>query len=519
MVSTMATKTAEATAWPTKQDVRALKAALTELRRSRESASAEIKALRAQIEELQKLLDDVAEAERAAERTILSTLRRDPRIGQIAVHFCGSVAKEAAGVGPDDRNTWWDELKGGRARVQLNIDSGTPVSRTGIDFMSVGGILQVRDHAMVPVASHLAARVGVAPLFDASCGTGKEIDVNRAIGLARRWRDEVKAYADTPGWGLAETWGLAAIGRDVDKDGLVGFAGGINPDNVERILRQLQQAWSGPFWIDMESGVRSSSLCTNTPPELVDYLDFEKVEKVLAICDRVSKQERVSAPEGWWRPSPDMPLGTLGGQPVLGDILAQTISDQRAASPKTPAAAPAPAPPTETPADPPPPAPPPLDYKTVVIAPPDDAHVRTCRLAVATVDDAQRALRQAETVIKQQIDRLSEERVAVHGRLQRAELVESEIRLLLRVVNYPDPEGRPVIRGATPPECVFESLPRVLVTNKIVTGDDVNVLRKLMNCGLLTTDLTSPTVLVKLSAQGAYFLARRGVPKPGVRAE
>ncbi len=54
---------------------------------------------------------------------------------------------------------------------------------------------------------------------------------------------------------------------------LAGFAGGIGPDNVMDVIRQINAASSpvlGPYWIDMESGVRTD-----------DRFDLGKVESVL----------------------------------------------------------------------------------------------------------------------------------------------------------------------------------------------------------------------------------------------
>jgi hypothetical protein len=42
-----------------------------------------------------------------------------------------------------------------------------------------------------------------------------------------------------------------------DDGRLVGYAGGISPDNVQAVIGQI--AARGPYWIDMESGVRDSA--------------------------------------------------------------------------------------------------------------------------------------------------------------------------------------------------------------------------------------------------------------------
>lgn len=60
----------------------------------------------------------------------------------------------------------------------------------------------------------------------------------------------------------------------------VGYAGGINPDNVEEKLRNLMQNPDvGDFWIDMESGVRTD-----------DWFDVDKVARVLELCKPIIKE-------------------------------------------------------------------------------------------------------------------------------------------------------------------------------------------------------------------------------------
>jgi hypothetical protein len=57
----------------------------------------------------------------------------------------------------------------------------------------------------------------------------------------------------------------------------VGYAGGINPDNVyEKLKYLLTNEQVGDFWIDMESGVRTD-----------DWFDTAKVRQVLKEYDRV----------------------------------------------------------------------------------------------------------------------------------------------------------------------------------------------------------------------------------------
>ena len=57
----------------------------------------------------------------------------------------------------------------------------------------------------------------------------------------------------------------------------VGYAGGINPDNVaEKLTYLMSNSDVGDFWIDMESGVRTD-----------DWFDVTKVRRVLEICDQI----------------------------------------------------------------------------------------------------------------------------------------------------------------------------------------------------------------------------------------
>ena len=76
----------------------------------------------------------------------------------------------------------------------------------------------------------------------------------------------------------------ASGGRGVDtpvevltNHGKVGYAGGINPDNVaDKLSYLLESDGVGDFWIDMENGVRTD-----------DWFDLNKVVRVLQICREV----------------------------------------------------------------------------------------------------------------------------------------------------------------------------------------------------------------------------------------
>ena len=74
--------------------------------------------------------------------------------------------------------------------------------------------------------------------------------------------------------------GIDATIRPLFRHGLkVGYAGGINPDNVGDKLYQLLRNAKEDFWIDMESGIRTE-----------DKFDLNKVYKVLHECQKVMKE-------------------------------------------------------------------------------------------------------------------------------------------------------------------------------------------------------------------------------------
>ncbi|NUO50706.1 MAG: hypothetical protein HOV80_17790 [Polyangiaceae bacterium] len=64
----------------------------------------------------------------------------------------------------------------------------------------------------------------------------------------------------------------------------VGFAGGITPANVEDVVQELLAVRRPPFWIDMESGVRSPF------DDGGDHFDWDKVEEVLEKVDRINNR-------------------------------------------------------------------------------------------------------------------------------------------------------------------------------------------------------------------------------------
>jgi hypothetical protein len=59
-------------------------------------------------------------------------------------------------------------------------------------------------------------------------------------------------------------------------DGYIGFAGGINIDNIESVLDELcNRKDKRYFWLDLESGARTGN-----------FIDFDKVIKIIHICKK-----------------------------------------------------------------------------------------------------------------------------------------------------------------------------------------------------------------------------------------
>ena len=101
-----------------------------------------------------------------------------------------------------------------------------------------------------------------------------------------------RAYANRKGMKWLGTVSLLldpSGGRGIDTNlqvfphgGKVGYAGGINPENVRNKLAYLMDnVREGEFWIDMETGVRTN-----------DLLDLDKVESVLETCYELINEKK-----------------------------------------------------------------------------------------------------------------------------------------------------------------------------------------------------------------------------------
>ena len=150
--------------------------------------------------------------------------------GRKALHMCGSAAREF----------WYKEkipedlIKNNRfnifQRIQVN---GWDKSREGFDTAP-----KVDQELIVQSDAHD---------FDVQWPVSKLFDKSGGRGIVRE-----SLPAGIPG-------------------GIVGYAGGITPDNVLEFLSKIPD-FDGEFWIDMETGVRTNG-----------WFDLSKVEKVCKI--------------------------------------------------------------------------------------------------------------------------------------------------------------------------------------------------------------------------------------------
>lgn len=168
----------------------------------------------------------------------------------LALHVCGSAAHDAA------MGEWYkidDHLSGALnmfKRIQLNVANRTdnPKYLWSTHYSGQELIVQQRN------AEDVALYAATLSEFEYVCPVSVLLDASGGQGIYT----PIKI--------------LKTLGK-------VGYAGGINPDNVaEKLSFLLQNVRMGEFWIDMESGVRTD-----------DWLDLGKVRKVLEICELIIK--------------------------------------------------------------------------------------------------------------------------------------------------------------------------------------------------------------------------------------
>jgi hypothetical protein len=138
----------------------------------------------------------------------------------LAAHFCGGYTRNImAGSAVD-----YASLSRAYYRVQLNGFAPSPTMKF---YNGVEWIIQA---------------------------TNKEL-LNESVKIAHAENDVVSALWDcSGGQGIKSTeWPLQPLGLSL------GYAGGINAENVVESIKQIEKVTRHTFWIDMESGVRTNN--------------------------------------------------------------------------------------------------------------------------------------------------------------------------------------------------------------------------------------------------------------------
>jgi hypothetical protein len=163
-------------------------------------------------------------------------MNRGAKILNFSMHVCGKWSQR---IFAGDRRVWDElpEIKLMADRMQVN---GQPEGIPRMEFL--------RDNPKQYIFQW--PRTGT---FAAAC---REAGIN-AIPL----------FDKSGGRGESHPW------QEVPGDGVAGYAGGIGPDNVVSVVKEIEGMTNGMFWIDMENNVRTG-----------DKLDLVKVRAVLEAC-------------------------------------------------------------------------------------------------------------------------------------------------------------------------------------------------------------------------------------------
>lgn len=163
----------------------------------------------------------------------------------LSCHLCGSAARAIVSENWEPAFEVTRGMFGLFQRCQVNISMEQPNDKTQymrppIDLSEL--IIQQKSAGAMNIFNAIKNRTKMSVLLDASGGRG----------------------IDTPV-------------KPLNIPGLkVGYAGGLNPDNVGEKLEYLLENVEGEFWIDMESGVRTD-----------ERFDIDKCVSVLQTCQKI----------------------------------------------------------------------------------------------------------------------------------------------------------------------------------------------------------------------------------------
>lgn len=97
-----------------------------------------------------------------------------------------------------------------------------------------------------------------------------------AVAVRAGLTDAVPLFDISGGAGiLPDAWPTAHTYRmSIGQEGYFGYAGGIGPENIaEQLPKIARAAWPFPYWIDMETRVRSEGDRVFDPLKVVQCLD------------------------------------------------------------------------------------------------------------------------------------------------------------------------------------------------------------------------------------------------------
>lgn len=175
--------------------------------------------------------------------SLMQLVEKTPPFVNLSAHLCGALVRESL---EGDISFFAQQLQGRFQRLQLNFGSAASLDRafrsqplmTAIFGMATGVIFG-GDFERLSTAPAYLTTSNISPLFDASGGRGVE---------CRKWPVPIAP--------------------------LTGYAGGIGPENVDKVLCEIEKvAGDSEVWIDMESNLRTD-----------DKFDMYKCEAVLETC-------------------------------------------------------------------------------------------------------------------------------------------------------------------------------------------------------------------------------------------
>lgn len=175
----------------------------------------------------------------------------------LALHVCGKAAHDVSLKDGWDKyeKTLGKEVLTGFKRIQINVGkrSDNP------------------EYCWIPI---VIGQELIIQSNGADCTSLFESTINHWASAPYPHRDTISTLID-PSGGRGQSSEIVLYKRPGFKR---GYAGGINPTNVEEKLSYLLANESNPFWIDMESGVRTDNL-----------FDLNKVVQVLQTCYKLLK--------------------------------------------------------------------------------------------------------------------------------------------------------------------------------------------------------------------------------------